>query len=149
MALKDEQLMAIQHVFWQGCVCMAYTDGYSKYTCISSSLLYSCLASTLERLKQHIAITDLQATSCRCTLQSHIFPNISLYVLLSAGAYLYELYRECNKECAIIYFTEYFSVLFILCKFSLCILMNYTENVTELLAYGGSRGYQALLSDFL
>jgi len=26
--------------------------------------------------------------------------------------------------------------------------MNYTENVTELLAYGANRGYQALLSDF-
>jgi len=131
MALKDEQLMAIQHFFWQGCVCMA-TDGYSKYTCISSSLLYLCLASTLERQKQHITITDLQATSCSCTLHLHILPNISPYVLLSAGS-AYELYRECNRECAIVYFTEYFTMLFIICKFSLCISINYTENVTELL----------------
>ena len=76
MALKDEQLMAIQHVFWQGCVCIA-TDRYSQYTCINSYCSYSSLASTF-----------------------------------SAG-----------------------SALFIICKFSLCISMNYTENATELLVH--------------
>ena len=45
----------------QGHVCMA-TNRYGKYTCMNSYNLFSCLASTLERQKQHIAITDLQAT---------------------------------------------------------------------------------------
>ena len=35
MALKDEQLMAIQYVYTQGCVCMAI-DRYGQYTCMSS-----------------------------------------------------------------------------------------------------------------
>ena len=61
MALKDEQLMALQHIYTQGHVCMA-TDRYGKYTCMSSYRLYSCLASTLESQKGHIAIVDLQAT---------------------------------------------------------------------------------------
>jgi len=56
-ALKDEQLIAIQHVY----VCMA-TDRYDKYTCMSSYRLYLCLASTSEKQKWHFIIADLQAT---------------------------------------------------------------------------------------
>ena len=56
MVLKDEQLMAIQ-----GRVCMA-TNGYAESTAMKSYHLHLCYASTLERLKQHLALTDFEAT---------------------------------------------------------------------------------------
>ena len=39
------------------------TNRHGKYTCMSSYCLYSCLTSTLERQKWHIAIVVLQAMS--------------------------------------------------------------------------------------
>jgi len=48
---------------WQGRVRMA-TNGYSRYTCMSSYRLYLCLASTLERQKWHIG--ECNRTACTC-----------------------------------------------------------------------------------
>ena len=60
MAL-DEQLMAVQHVYTARTCLYRYrqiwqVDMYESYR------LCLCLASTLERQKWHITITDLQAT---------------------------------------------------------------------------------------
>ena len=61
MALKDEKLMAIQHVY----TARMHLYGYRQIRQVhmyESYHLYSCLISTLERQERHIAITDLQAT---------------------------------------------------------------------------------------
>ena len=87
MALKDMAIPQIRQVHM-----------YESYG------LYSYLASTLERQKQHIAIADLQAT----------------FVHDAA---------HCNR----IFYRIFLRV--IICKFSLRILMKYTDNIAELLAH--------------
>ena len=74
-------------------------------TCMSSYCLYLCLASTLESQKRHIAITDMQAM-----------------VLHGVAAHWNRIFYRIFLRV-------------IICKFSLHISTNYTENVKELLAY--------------
>ena len=79
------------------------------YTCMSSYHLYSCLTSTLERQKWHIAITNVEAT-----------------VLHGAAAH-------CHR----VFYVMFLSVT--ICEFSLHISINYKENVMELLTQVNSR----------
>ena len=65
--------------------------------------LYSCLTSTLERQKRHITIADLQA----------------------------KFLRGVAAHCDCIFYQIFLRI--IICKFSLHISMNYTENIAELL----------------
>jgi len=81
MALKDEQLMVIQHVYTARTFEWLPTN--MQVHMYESYRLYSYLASTLERQKWHIAIVDLQATfvhgvAAHC---NRIFP-----MLLSASS---------------------------------------------------------------
>jgi len=60
VALKDKQLMAIQHI-------------------------YSCLASTLERQKQHIAIMDWQAMVLH-GVAAHYYLRVQLTTSISRSS---------------------------------------------------------------
>ena len=97
MALKNELLMAIQHVFTARTCLYCYQQIWQIHM-YEFYHLYSCLASTLERQKRHIAIMDLQAVStwCSCTLQLYILLNISPCYLQVQPTYL-ELCRECSR----------------------------------------------------
>ena len=98
MVLKDEQLMAIQHVIMER-TCL-YVQRILQVA-MWSYHLYSCLASTLKRQKQHITSqtrpSHHRSARCSCTLQWHISRNISLYYLLVQLTCLNELYGECNR----------------------------------------------------
>ena len=74
------------------------------YTCISSYNLYSCLASILQRQKRHITITDLEATVPHGIIAAH---------------------------CSCIFCQIFLYVT--ICQFTLHILMNYVESVTNCL----------------
>ena len=98
-ALKDEQLMAVQHVYTARTCLYGYRQIQQVDMCESYRLCL-CLTSTLERQRWHITITDLQAT------------------------FLHGVAAHCNRI-----FYQNSSLCYYICEFSLRISINYTENV--------------------
>jgi len=97
MALKDEQLMAIQHV---GKTCLY---GYQiQQVPIWSYHLYSCLTSTLKRQKQHITVTNLQSYHGVTPHYNRIFHRIFLCVIICLFS-LCVLYAEMWQNCMIMH----------------------------------------------
>ena len=130
MALKDEQQMTLQNVYtarmffflYNSLCCFSCLYGYRQIRQVhiyGSYRLYSCLASTLKRHKRLIAIANVQATF----LHSCTLPS---YVLPN------NLFLRV-----------------IICKFGLCISMNYTESVAELLAHARTVHTAGVLGIFI
>jgi len=89
----------------------------------------------------HIHFEKAEAAYCRHRLGHHTT------VLHGAAAHRSAAWCSCTPQCcmvqlhiAVVYFTEYFSMLLSASSAYICISMNCTENVTD--------GYQALLSNF-
>ena len=128
MALKDEQQMTLQNVYTARMFFFSIIVYAVFLVCMvtdryggiyGSYRLYSCLASTLKRHKRLIAIANVQATF----LHSCTLPS---YVLPN------NLFLRV-----------------IICKFGLCISMNYTESVAELLAHARTVHTAGVLGIFI
>ena len=101
MALKDEQLMAIQHIYTaRRRVCMA-TDKYGKYHPWDLPFVFMphIHFGKAEVAYRNHGLASYVSTWCSCTLQSYILLNIfefPCYYLQVQLKYLDELHGECS-----------------------------------------------------
>jgi len=98
MAPKDEQLIAIQHVYTAKMFLWLPTDAESTHVCILLFVFVPHIHFGKEEMAYcHCGLAGYISAWCSCTLQLYILPNISLCYL--QVTYLNELYSATAHTC--------------------------------------------------